>query len=104
MEAYEEEHHAIKTGNLSPIDALKFLMEENNLNAADIGKLLGERTLGSKLLRGQRKIGLKYAKTRPKNLPSISAFFSIDFSRKFPCPRRLILYIPYILCILLVLC
>jgi HTH-type transcriptional regulator / antitoxin HigA len=62
VEAYEEEHHAIKTSGLTPLQALKFLMEENDLSAADIGKLLGERTLGSKILLGERKIGLTYAK------------------------------------------
>jgi antitoxin component HigA of HigAB toxin-antitoxin module len=32
------------------------------MTAADLGKVLGERTLGSKILRGERKIGLKYAR------------------------------------------
>ena len=62
VEAYEDEHHAIKTNGLSPVEALAFLMAEHDLTGADIGKFLGERTLGSKILRGQRKIGLKYAK------------------------------------------
>jgi HTH-type transcriptional regulator/antitoxin HigA len=61
-EVYENEHHAIKTSGVSPLEALKFLMEEHGMIAADLGNLLGERTLGSKILRGQRKIGLKYAK------------------------------------------
>ncbi len=73
VEAYENEHHAIKTSKLSPVEALKFLMQEHDLTAAAIGKLLGERTLGSKLLRGQRKIGLKYAKTLAKK-------FAVDIS------------------------
>ncbi len=62
VEAYEDEHHAIKTRGLSPIEALKFLMEEHEMTAADLGRLLGERTLGSKVMRGDRKIGLKYAR------------------------------------------
>lgn len=62
IEAYENEHYAIKTSGLSPLEAVKFLMEEHGMIAADLGKLLGERTLGSKILRGERKIGLKYAK------------------------------------------
>lgn len=75
VEAYEDDHHAIKTKNLSPTEALAFLMEEHNLTATDIGHLLGERTLGSKLLRGQRKIGLKYAKLLAKKFAvDVSAF------------------------------
>ena len=73
VEAYEEEHHAIKTRGLSPLEALKFLMEEHEMTAADLGKLLGERTLGSKILRGERKIGLKYAK-------ALARKFAVDVS------------------------
>lgn len=73
VEAYEDEHHAIRTSGLSPREALKFLMEEHALTPTDIGKFLGERTLGSKILRGQRKIGLKYAKALAKK-------FAVDVS------------------------
>jgi len=73
LEAYENEHHAIQTRGLSPLEALKFLMQEHGMIAADLGKLLGERTLGSKILRGERKIGLKYAKTLAKK-------FAVDVS------------------------
>src|SRR5580692_1704604 len=62
VEVYENEHHAIKTRGMSPIEALRFLMGEHGMTAADLGKILGERTLGSKILRGERKIGLKYAR------------------------------------------
>jgi HTH-type transcriptional regulator/antitoxin HigA len=62
VEVYEDEHHAIKASGFSPREAVEFLMEEHGMTAADLGKLLGERTLGSKILRGERKIGLKYAR------------------------------------------
>jgi len=73
VEAYEDEHHAIKSRSLSPVEALQYLMDEHAMTAADLGKLLGERTLGSKILRGQRNIGLKYAKTLAKK-------FAVDVS------------------------
>jgi HTH-type transcriptional regulator/antitoxin HigA len=73
VEAYESEHYAIKTSGLSPLEALKFLMEEHGMIAADLGNLLGERTLGSKILRGERKIDLKYAK-------ALSGKFGVDVS------------------------
>jgi HTH-type transcriptional regulator/antitoxin HigA len=66
IDAYEHEHHPIETKGLSPIEALKFLMEEHDMNADDIGRLLGERTLGAKILCQRRKIGLKYARTTVK--------------------------------------
>lgn len=79
VEAYEDEHHAIKTRGLSPIEALKFLMEEQEMTAAALGKLLGERTLGSKIMRGERKIGLKYAKLLAKKFGvDLSLFVSLE--------------------------
>lgn len=73
VDAYENEHYAIQANGLSPIEALKFLMEQHEMSADDIGRLLGERTLGSKILRQRRKIGLKYAKTLAKK-------FAVDVS------------------------
>ena len=73
VEAYENEHHAIKTRGVSPLARLQFLMDEHGMVAADLGKLLGERTLGSKILRGERKIALKYAK-------ALAEKFGVDVS------------------------
>ncbi len=73
VDAYENEHYAIETKRLSPIEALKFLMQQHEMTADDIGRLLGERTLGSKILRQRRKIGLKYAKALAKK-------FAVDVS------------------------
>jgi HTH-type transcriptional regulator / antitoxin HigA len=66
VEAYEEEHHAGGLGACTPLQALRALMEEHGMTATDLGMLLGERTLGSKILRGERKIGLTYAKALAK--------------------------------------
>ena len=73
VEAYENEHHAIRIRGIPAVEALTFLMEEHGMIAADLGKLLGERTLGSKILRGERNYGLKYAKTLAKK-------FGVDVS------------------------
>ena len=73
VEVYEDEHHGIKSSGLSPIEALKFLMDEHGMTTTDLGNLLGERTLGSKILRGERKIGLKYAR-------SLAERFAVDVS------------------------
>jgi HTH-type transcriptional regulator/antitoxin HigA len=77
VEVYENEHYAIKTSRMSPIEALRFLMGEHGMTAADLGHALGERTLGSKVLRGERKIGLKYARTLAKKFGvDVSLFIS----------------------------
>jgi HTH-type transcriptional regulator/antitoxin HigA len=47
---------------ISGLDLLKHLLEENDMNASDLGRLLGQRELGSKLLRGDRQISRSHAK------------------------------------------
>lgn len=54
--SYEDEHHAIDTSKISGLDSLKYLLEQNNMNASDLGELLGNRSLGSKILRGEREL------------------------------------------------
>ena len=54
--AYEDEHHAIDTSDISGLDALKYLLEQNDMTASDLGLLLGNRSLGSKILRGEREL------------------------------------------------
>ncbi|MEI7766900.1 MAG: hypothetical protein WCJ97_05630 [Phycisphaerae bacterium] len=39
-----------------PVGNLVFLMEQHQMNASDLGRLLGQRELGSKLLRRQRQL------------------------------------------------
>jgi HTH-type transcriptional regulator / antitoxin HigA len=54
--AYEAEHHALDDAAISGLDALKHLLTENQMTASDLGELLGNRSLGSKILRGEREL------------------------------------------------
>jgi HTH-type transcriptional regulator/antitoxin HigA len=56
VEAYEEEHHAIDASDLSAVDLLRSLMEEHGMNTSDLGRLLGDRSLGPRILNGQRDL------------------------------------------------
>lgn len=56
IEAYENEHHAIDTSHITCLDALRYLLEQNGMTASDLGNLLGNRSLGSKILRGKRQL------------------------------------------------
>lgn len=61
VEAYENEHYRIKTK--SPLDTIKFLLDENGLNASDLGRILDcSRSLGSKLLKGERSLTAEHIK------------------------------------------
>lgn len=50
---YEDEHHAIDP-SMSPQQALRALMEFNDLNQADIGKIIGSESAVSMFLSGSR--------------------------------------------------
>ena len=60
VEAYEQEHHAIDTSDLSPLDVLHHLMKQHDMNAKQLGELLGDRTLGGRVLKGERNLSTKF--------------------------------------------
>ncbi len=72
VEAYENEHYEIKTES-DPLETLKFLLEQNELNGSDLGRILGQRQIGSKILRGERKLSKAHIK-------KLAGYFSVDAS------------------------
>src|ERR1035437_5171517 len=52
IQAYDQAHHALRMSKMSPLEALRFLMEEHGLSASDVGRVIGNRALGPKILRG----------------------------------------------------
>ena len=56
IEHYEDEHHRIESGKKTGVELLRHLMEENGLNGADLGRILGNRTEGYPILRGEREL------------------------------------------------
>jgi antitoxin component HigA of HigAB toxin-antitoxin module len=56
FEAYENEHERIDTRHLSPLDMLRFLLEANGTSGSDLGRLLGNRELGPKILNCTRQL------------------------------------------------
>jgi HTH-type transcriptional regulator/antitoxin HigA len=56
MQAYEQENHEIDTSHLTPLDMLKFLMEQHDLTPSQLGKLIGSASLASMILRGEREL------------------------------------------------
>jgi HTH-type transcriptional regulator/antitoxin HigA len=59
MEKYEDEHSPIETGDLKPIETLKYLLDAHDMSASDLGRLLGNRELGPAILRGDRQLSKK---------------------------------------------
>jgi HTH-type transcriptional regulator/antitoxin HigA len=71
IEKYEDEHYGIKPLNLPPIEFLKILMRESGMNSSDLGKLLGDRSLGHRILKGERSLSKKHIKI-------LSEHFKVD--------------------------
>lgn len=55
----------------SPLDIVKFLVAENGMSGSDLGRVLGLRTLGPKILNGERGL----SKTHIKKLAN---YFSVE--------------------------
>jgi HTH-type transcriptional regulator/antitoxin HigA len=54
VEDYEQENLLASLKRLTPIEILKHLMEENDMNTTDLGYILGSRGLASEMLSGNR--------------------------------------------------
>jgi antitoxin component HigA of HigAB toxin-antitoxin module len=60
--AYESPAIDEMTRNVCGLDVLKHLMEEHGMTGSDIGRIVGQRELGSKLLKGDRQISKEHSK------------------------------------------
>ena len=61
IEDYEREQKQLSTPNVSGLGALRHLLEEHGMGAADLSRLLGvHRSLGAMILRGERQLTLAH--------------------------------------------
>jgi antitoxin component HigA of HigAB toxin-antitoxin module len=59
---YEAEALNEMTKDVTGLHPLKHLMEEHGLSGSDIGRIIGQRELGPKILKGTRHISREHAK------------------------------------------
>ncbi len=60
---YEEACAPYRTRKMSGREIISYMLEENDLNASDLSRILGaDRTLGSKILRGERGLTVEHMK------------------------------------------
>lgn len=65
IEAYDQKR--VKWPKAGPLETLKFLLEQHNLTAADLSRLLGaDRSLGPKIVRGERRLTLDHVRLLAK--------------------------------------
>ena len=61
VQAYEAQHHAIDTTDLSGVEILRHLLAENDMSASDLARLLGVHvSMGSKILKGERSLTVEH--------------------------------------------
>jgi HTH-type transcriptional regulator/antitoxin HigA len=71
IEAYENMRHPMELPKLPPIEFLKKLLEFSGMTESDLGRLLGERSLGHKILNGKRQLSKAHIRV-------LSDYFKVD--------------------------
>ena len=66
--AYEDKHYKIYTSEVTPLDIIKFRMEQNGLTAKDMTAYLGSPSKVSEVLSGKRPLSLAMIKKLHKGL------------------------------------
>ena len=56
VEKYEAERHPIGEDDLTAVELIRNLLNEHGMNESDLGRLLGDRSLGHRILSGEREL------------------------------------------------
>ena len=75
IEDYERKHGNKLEDLRTPLERLRSLMEESDMNANDLGKLLGHRQLGSAILRGERNLSRNHIQILSEHFRVSPAYF-----------------------------
>lgn len=66
-ESYEDETEGARPEGVTPLDVLRHLMEQHDMSTSDLGRLLGDRSLGSRILSGDRELSKSHIRTLCKH-------------------------------------
>ena len=67
VQVYESARFNIDTSIISGLDSLKYLLDENGMNASDLARLLRVHvSMGSKILKGERSLTVDHLKKLAK--------------------------------------
>jgi HTH-type transcriptional regulator / antitoxin HigA len=67
IERYEDETEGAHPRGVDALAVLRYLMEDRGMNASDVGRLLGDRSLGPKILNGDRSLSKSHIKALAKH-------------------------------------
>lgn len=81
-EEYARTHQFTAAPDASPLDVLKHLMEENDMNTSDLGRLLGSKGVASEILNGKRALSKAHMGALAKRFHvNVSVFFPSEAKR-----------------------
>ena len=76
VEAYENAHDPLEDPALCGLDVLRTLLDEHDMSAADLARLLGvHRSMGSKLLKGERALTARHLQMLGERFKVSAALF-----------------------------
>ena len=67
VEKYEAKQHAIENAELTPAELIRSLMDEHDMSESDLGRLLGDRSLGHRVLSGERELSKAHVRILAKH-------------------------------------
>lgn len=71
VEKYEAEHHAMNEAKMTPVELIRSLMDEHGMTESDLGRLLGDRSLGHRILSGERELSKTHVRV-------LAGYFSLN--------------------------
>ena len=67
VERYEDDAEGSVPPDADAIGVLRYLMEDRGMSASDVGRLLGDRSLGPRILNGDRSLSKAHIKILAKH-------------------------------------
>jgi HTH-type transcriptional regulator / antitoxin HigA len=75
IEDYEETYHGMPRSDATPLERLRDLVNEAGLSASDLGRLLGNRSLGSLLMTGRRELSKAHIRVLAEHFKVNAGYF-----------------------------
>jgi len=67
IERYEDDTEGVAPRGVDALAVLRYLIEDRGMTASDLGRLLGDRSLGPKILNGDRALSKAHIKALAKH-------------------------------------
>jgi HTH-type transcriptional regulator / antitoxin HigA len=80
VEQYESDR-PVDTAAIGPVEALKHLMEANDMSTTELGKIIGSKGVASEVLNGKRELSKAH-------IAALAERFNVDVSLFFALPAK----------------